>query len=67
MSETPGRRWLAALLLAGTAVVGALTFGAQRTVGPAAADVVWVVGYGGIVLVAWFLWIRPLDLSGADG
>lgn len=23
---------------------------------------VWPIGYGGAVLVAWYVWIRPLDL-----
>jgi hypothetical protein len=25
---------------------------------------VWIVGYGATILVLWYGWIRPLDLSG---
>lgn len=31
-------------------------------------SVVWVGGYGAMVFVVWYGWIRPLDLGGpADG
>lgn len=33
------------------------------TIGP----VVYVIGYGGTVFLAWFIWLRPLDLSGPSG
>jgi hypothetical protein len=26
--------------------------------------VVWVVGYGGLVVVGWYRWLRPLDITG---
>lgn len=29
--------------------------------------VVYVIGYGGTVVLAWFVWLRPLDLSGPSG
>lgn len=28
---------------------------------------VWVTGYGLVVLVAWYRYLRPLDLVGQDG
>jgi hypothetical protein len=28
---------------------------------------VFVVGYGGMVLVLWYVWLRPLDLTGPAG
>lgn len=28
---------------------------------------IWILGYGQIVLVFWYVWIRPLDLSGPTG
>lgn len=31
------------------------------------ADLVWIVGYGTTVFVVWFIWIRPLDLTGSSG
>ncbi|WP_199708867.1 hypothetical protein [Haloferax sp. Atlit-10N] len=27
---------------------------------------VWILGYGQIVLIIWYVWIRPLDLSGPE-
>jgi hypothetical protein len=32
---------------------------------PALGSAVWVAGYGAMVLVVWWGWIRPLDLGGA--
>jgi hypothetical protein len=29
------------------------------------SDIVWIVGYGSMVILVWYIWIRPLDLSGA--
>ena len=31
------------------------------------ADLMWVLGYGTTVFVVWYIWIRPLDLSGSSG
>jgi hypothetical protein len=34
---------------------------------PQLGNVVWVMGYGTMVFVVWFVWIRPLDLIGPTG
>lgn len=31
------------------------------------AGIVWTAGYGFGILVVWYRWIRPLDLSGPSG
>ncbi|WP_299265946.1 hypothetical protein [Halorientalis sp.] len=28
-------------------------------------SLVWVFGYFGAVLLIWYIWVRPLDLTGA--
>lgn len=40
-----------------------LATGGYGTLGTA----VWVVGYATMVLVIWYVWLRPLDLSGPAG
>jgi len=43
---------------------------ARRFLGEAGYDdlgvLVWVLGYGGMVFVLWYGWIRPLDIRGPD-
>ena len=31
------------------------------------AGIVWTGGYGFGIIAIWYLWIRPLDLTGPDG
>ncbi|WP_206425170.1 hypothetical protein [Halosimplex salinum] len=53
---------MALALLVGVALTGQLA-GLVKSAGfPVVGSVVWPVGYGTIVLAAWYLWIRPLDL-----
>lgn len=28
---------------------------------------VWTVGFGVTVLAVWYVWLRPMDLSGPEG
>ena len=28
---------------------------------------VWMVGFGVTVLAVWYVWLRPMDLSGPEG
>jgi hypothetical protein len=55
---------LATVLLVGVAGTGVV----RRLLGEAGLNdlgaVVWVLGYGGTVLVVWYGWIRPLDIGG---
>lgn len=34
---------------------------------PTVGTVVWAVGYGSGALMVWYVWIRPLDISGPEG
>jgi hypothetical protein len=29
-------------------------------------SLVWPIGYGSVVLAAWYVWIRPMDLGAHD-
>jgi hypothetical protein len=58
-----------ALLLATVLIVGVAGTGiVRRLLGEAGLTdlgvVVWILGYGGTVLVVWYGWIRPLDIDG---
>jgi hypothetical protein len=61
------------LLLALVLLVGVAGSGlARRWLGEAGYDVlgsvVFVLGYGGMVLLIWYAWIRPLNITGpAEG
>ncbi len=57
------------LLLALVLLVGVAGSGlARRWLGEAGYDVlgsvVFVIGYGGMVLLIWYAWIRPLNITG---
>jgi hypothetical protein len=57
------------LLLATVLVVGVAGTGiVRRLLGEAGLNdlgaVVWILGYGGTVLIVWYGWIRPLDIGG---
>ena len=58
---------LAAVLFVGVAGTGVL----RRELGLLGLDtlgsVVFVLGYGGMVFVVWYGWIRPLDITGPTG
>jgi hypothetical protein len=60
-----GSRKLFALVLlvgiAGTGIAVRLTNAAGYS---DLGSVVWTIGYGGTVVVLWYGWLRPLDLSG---
>lgn len=58
-----------AVLLATVLVVGVAGTGVvRRLLGEAGMNdlgaLVWILGYGGTVLVVWYVWIRPLDIGG---
>jgi hypothetical protein len=31
------------------------------------ADLVWIIGYGTMIVTIWYIWIRPMDLVGSAG
>lgn len=64
---TGDRLLLAAVLLVGIAGTGVV----RRQLGVWGLNqlgrIVFVLGYGGMVFVIWYGWIRPLDISGPSG
>ncbi|RJX50419.1 hypothetical protein [Halonotius pteroides] len=73
MAETTLREFLStdALLLAAVLLVGVAGSGVARwslgqlgftTLG----ELVYIAGYGGMVVVVWYGWIRPLDITGPE-
>ncbi|WP_415383180.1 hypothetical protein [Halosimplex sp. TS25] len=53
---------LALALLVGIALTGQVA-GLVRSAGfSTVSGLVWPIGYGSIVLAAWYVWIRPIDL-----
>ena len=63
---TRGKLLVAALLLLGVAGSGL----ARRFLGDLGYSdlgaLVYIVGYGGMVVGIWYGWIRPLDITGPD-
>ena len=65
----PGRVAFALVLAVGVVGPGLANYflaqGGYETLG----TVVWALGYATMVLVLWYVWVRPLDLSGptSDG
>ena len=53
---------VAAVLVPGLADYALATAGYKTLAG-----IVWTGGYGFGVIAIWYLWIRPLDLTGPDG
>lgn len=58
---------LAAVLVVGVAGTGIV----RRQLGVWGYDgigrLVYVLGYGGTILLVWYVWLRPLDISGPSG
>ncbi|WP_049986487.1 hypothetical protein [Halobellus rufus] len=59
------------LLLAALLVVGIAGSGvARRLLGEAGYDdlgaIVFVLGYGGMIVAIWYAWIRPMDITGPN-
>lgn len=58
---------LGLLIAAGIVLPGVANYALNAAGAPTAGSVVWAVGYASMVLVVWFGWIRPLDLTGPGG
>jgi hypothetical protein len=74
MSDADGISWLnrdalalAAVLLVGVAGTGIV----RRQLGLLGFNnlgrLVFILGYGGTIVLVWFVWIRPLDITGPTG
>lgn len=59
--------WRVALIAAlGIAVSGVIDYMLTASGYVGLARVVWTVGFGTTVVVVWYLWLRPMDLTGPD-
>jgi len=61
---TRDRALLVVVLLVGIVGSGVVRWALGRAGYDALGSVLWVLGYGGMVLVLWYGWIRPLDIRG---
>ncbi len=57
---------LALILAAGVIVPGVLDYLLHQAGQPALGSAVWLAGFGTMVLVVWYGWVRPLDFQGPD-
>jgi hypothetical protein len=55
------------MLTAGVVVPGFVLFALSAIGYDTIGMVVWAVGYLAMVLVIWYRWVRPLDLTGPTG
>lgn len=67
MAEFSDKAAFALVLVSGIVIPGVLTYYTSVFLGqPIIGQVVWVVGYIGMVLVIWQYWLRPLDFEGPE-
>ncbi|QLH84735.1 hypothetical protein [Halosimplex pelagicum] len=57
---------LALALLVGVALTGQVAGLVESAGFEGLGSLVWPIGYGSVVLAAWFVWIRPMDLGATD-
>ena len=55
---------LALILLVGIAGSGVARWGLGELGFTTLGRIVFIMGYGGMVFVLWYGWIRPLDITG---
>lgn len=48
-------------VVAGITIPGVLNFLLTKAGLPQLGTIAWVAGYGTIILLAWAIWIRPID------
>ncbi|NIB99886.1 hypothetical protein [Halobacterium sp. R2-5] len=58
---------LGLVVAAGIVLPGVANYLLNQAGAPTAGTAVWAVGYASMVLVVWYGWIRPLDLTGPGG
>lgn len=54
----------ALVLTAGILVSGVADWALTQAGYEVAGIAVWILGYLGTMLVVWYLWLRPLDITG---
>lgn len=65
--ELSSRQTFVAVLVTGLVGTGLLVRLLNELGYFTAGVVIWIIGYGGTVLILWYGWIRPLDLTGPTG
>ena len=59
------KRTVSAFVLVGAIVIpGVINYFLAQSGFGTLGTIVWALGYGAGVLVLWYVWLRPLDLSG---
>jgi hypothetical protein len=61
---TSDRLLFGALLAAGVVIPGLADFALARAGYPSLGAIVWAMGYLGTMLAIWYIWVRPLELTG---
>lgn len=59
----PGWAKPAFVLATGVVLSGLADFALTEAGYPSLATLVWVAGYGGVVVVVWAVWLRELDFE----
>jgi len=57
---------LATILFVGIAGSGVARWGLGQLGLTRLGELVFIMGYGGMVFVLWYGWIRPLDITGPE-
>lgn len=52
------------LAVGGVVMTGILVYVLERVGPPGAQEIVWILGYGLTIFALWYLFLRPIDLSG---
>lgn len=65
--STPGRLTFAVVLVVGVIGPGLANYFLAQAGYETLGTIVWALGYATMVLVLWYVWVRPLDLSGPGG
>ena len=58
---------LGLVVAAGIVLPGVANYFLNQAGASTLGSLVWAVGYASMVLVVWYGWIRPLDLTGPGG
>lgn len=65
-ANTPPRSLFVALVLGGLILPGVVSYFLDSANFVFLSDVVFVSGYAVVVFLAWYGWIRPIDIVGPD-
>jgi hypothetical protein len=65
--SSPGRLAFALVLIVGVIGPGLANYFLAQSGYETLGTVVWATGYATMVFVLWYVWVRPLDLSGPAG